>query len=179
MEPMGKTTSGGPTHGFQQLRSPASQFIAASATTADFLELVDRFPAGTPLATSGGVALIQNPLVDRVLPCVIDVHRVLGPGLLERAYKECLAYELAARGISFQTEVAVPVVYKDVRLACGFRVDFVVENQLVLEIKSVEEIARIHEAQIITYLKLMRIKQGLLINFNSRRVMDQVKSVLV
>lgn len=122
---------------------------------------------------------IHNPLVDRVLPCVIDVHRVLGPGLLERAYKECLAYELTARRIPFQTEVAVPVVYKDFRLACGFRVDFVIEKQLLLEIKSVDQIVGIHEAQIITYLKLMRVRQGLLINFNARRVMDQLKSVLV
>ncbi len=126
-----------------------------------------------------GMLLIQNPLVDRVLPCAIDVHRVLGPGLLERAYKERLGYELGARGIPFEMEVPVPVVYKDARLACGFRVEFFFDKKLVVVIKSVDEIAGIHQAQLMTYLRLLRIKQGLLINFNAKRLMDQVKSILV
>jgi GxxExxY protein len=123
--------------------------------------------------------LIESDLAKRVLGCAIDVHRALGPGLLERAYADCLAYELATRGFRFARELPVPVVYGDLPIACGFRADFVVERELLLEIKSVDKIASVHHAQILTYLRLLGVKQGLLINFNSNLLMSGVKSFLL
>lgn len=107
-----------------------------------------------------------NSITEKIIGAAIEVHRKIGPGLLESAYRECLAREFLLRNISFEREVAVPVVYKDVHLECGYRVDFVVENLVVLEAKSVDALAQIHEAQLITYLSLGGWKVGLLINFN-------------
>lgn len=109
---------------------------------------------------------VYNSITEKIIGAAIEVHRKIGPGLLESAYRECLAREFLLRGISFEREVAVPVVYKDVHLECGYRVDFVVENLVVLEAKSVDLLAQIHEAQLITYLSLGGWKVGLLINFN-------------
>ena len=103
---------------------------------------------------------------EAVIGASIAIHRALGPGLLESAYAACLTYELAKRGVSFAREVAVPVVYEGVRLDCGYRVDFVVERSLVVEIKAVAKLLPIHSAQVITYLRLLQIDDGLLINFN-------------
>jgi GxxExxY protein len=102
-----------------------------------------------------------------VIGLAIEVHRHLGPGLLESAYEECLSYELKQAGIGFRRQVALPVVYKDVRLDCGYRMDIVVEQALILEIKAVEQIVPLHEAQILTYLRLSGIRVGLLMNFNA------------
>jgi len=103
------------------------------------------------------------------------VHKHLGPGLLESAYRDCLAYELNLRNISVEREVTLPVVYKGQQLDCGYRLDLVVEKQVVLELKTVEKILPVHEAQIITYLKLSGIKKGLIINFNSRLLVNGIK----
>jgi GxxExxY protein len=100
-----------------------------------------------------------------VIGACIEVHRQLGPGLLESAYEECVAYELAFRGIRFERQVPVPLEYKGVKLDCGYRIDFLVENALIIEIKCVERLLRIHEAQLLTYLRLKQIETGLLINF--------------
>lgn len=110
--------------------------------------------------------LTHNQITEAVIGAAIDVHRQIGPGLLESAYRECLAREMFLRGILFEREVAVPVVYKDVHLQCGYRVDFVVGGLVVVEAKSVDVLAQIHEAQLITYLSLGGWKVGLLINFN-------------
>jgi len=91
---------------------------------------------------------------------------VLGPGLLESAYEECLCYELSVRGLRFRRQVEIPVVYKAIHLECGYKMDLVVDEQLVIELKTVEKIAPIHEAQLLTYLKLSGLHVGLLINFN-------------
>jgi len=96
----------------------------------------------------------------------LKVHRALGPGLLESVYEHCLAYELERRGIAARTQVALPIVYDGVRLDAGFRLDIVVENAVILEIKAVEELTRLHEAQILTYLKLSGYRLGFLMNFN-------------
>ena len=112
---------------------------------------------------------------NRVIGCAIEVHRHLGPGLLESAYEQCLAHELSRNGIGFQLQLALPVQYKDVRLDCGYRIDILVENQLIVELKSVEEIRGIHEAQLLTYMKLAGMKIGLLMNFNVTKLKDGIQ----
>ena len=101
-----------------------------------------------------------------VIGAAIEVHRVLGPGLLESAYEECLCHELSARRVRFKRQCDLPVKYKGMRLECGYRLDLVVEGCLLLELKAVDSIATIHEAQLLTYLKLAELRFGLLINFN-------------
>jgi GxxExxY protein len=108
----------------------------------------------------------NDPLTERVIGLAIGVHRQLGPGLLESTYEECLCYELAQANFVFRRQVALPVVYKSVRLDCGYRLDVVVETRLILELKAVERLLPIHEAQVITYLRLSNIRIGLLLNFN-------------
>ena len=111
--------------------------------------------------------LLHRDLTDRVIGSAIEVHRLLGPGLLESAYEECLCHELHLRNIGFRRQVDLPVAYKGVHLDCGYRMDVVVENSVIVEIKCVERLASIHDAQLLTYLRLSGIRVGLLINFNS------------
>ena len=120
-----------------------------------------------------------DALSNRVIGCALEVHRHLGPGLLESAYEQCLAYELTHAGIAFKTQWPVPVTYKDVRIDCGFRVDVLAEDALILELKSVEQLLPIHEAQLLTYMKLAKVKIGLLINFNERRLTDGLKRMVL
>ncbi len=108
-----------------------------------------------------------NQLSEKVIGLCVEIHRNLGPGLLESAYEECLCYELSKAGIQFERQKPVSVKYKEVNLDCGFRIDVLVDQQLIVELKSVEKVLPIHEAQIITYLKISDIRVGLLINFNS------------
>ena len=105
-------------------------------------------------------------ITDAIIGAAIEVHRVLGPGLLESAYQACLEYEFFQRGITFERQVPVPVMYRTVKVECGYRLDFLVEHCVVVEIKSVECLARSHSAQLITYLKLTGCPVGLIINFN-------------
>ena len=116
-----------------------------------------------------------DELSNRVIGCAIEVHRQLGPGLLESAYEQCLAHELNRNGISFQLQHPQPVQYKDIRLDCGYRIDILVENELIVELKSVEEIKGIHQAQLLTYMKLSGVKIGLLINFNVTKLKEGIK----
>lgn len=109
----------------------------------------------------------NDPLTERIIGFAIEVHRHLGPGLLESAYEECLCHELSQDGVVFQRQVPLPVVYKSVRLDCGYRLDIVVENSVIIELKAVERLLPIHEAQLITYLKLSGVPTGLLLNFNT------------
>ncbi|WP_437515982.1 GxxExxY protein [Sorangium sp. So ce1099] len=106
-------------------------------------------------------------LSERVLGACIEVHRHLGPGLLESAYEECLCHELSVTGLSFDRQRPLPVTYKGVMLACGYRLDVVVEEKLVLELKAVDHLLPVHEAQVLTYLKLTGLDVGLLVNFNT------------
>jgi GxxExxY protein len=120
-----------------------------------------------------------DPLTEKVIGCAINVHRALGPGLLESAYRRCFSYELTTQGIAFKSEVAVPIVYRGTRIECGYRADIVVSEKLLLELKAVDVVLPIHHAQVITYLKLMRLRQGLLLNFNSKRLVDGLESFLI
>ncbi len=120
----------------------------------------------------------RDPLTNLVVGCGIEVHRVLGPGLLESAYEECFCYELQQIGIEYQRQVSIPVEYKSIKLECGYRADLIVDDKLVIEVKAVEKIKPIHEAQLLTYLKLTGIKTGLLINFNVPLLKDGVKRLV-
>jgi GxxExxY protein len=120
-----------------------------------------------------------SALSNRIIGCAIEVHRHLGPGLLESTYQQCLAHELRINGIELEIEHTLPVVYKDIRLDCGYRIDLLIENEIILELKSVEKIAPIHEAQLLSYLKLANKKQGFLINFNVVRLKDGLKSYIL
>lgn len=115
-----------------------------------------------------------NQLTSQIIAAAIEVHRRLGPGLLESSYEACLVYELTKRGLKAESQLALPVVYDDVKLDAGYRIDVLVENAVVLELKAVEALAPIHEAQLITYLKLSGRKVGLLINFNVVRLVDGI-----
>ena len=107
-----------------------------------------------------------NKLSSKVIGAAIEVHKVLGPGLLESAYEECICHELSLRGVPFVRQKPLPVQYKGVSLDCGYRLDVVVEDAIILELKSCEKIEPIHQAQLLTYLKLSGIRLGLLLNFN-------------
>ncbi|ARJ67989.1 GxxExxY protein [Magnetospirillum sp. ME-1] len=115
----------------------------------------------------------------RVIGLAIEVHRALGPGLLESAYEQCLAHELELNEIPFKRQVPVPVVYKGMKLDCAYRLDLVVADALVLEIKAVEKLLPVHGAQLLTYLKLTGIRAGLLLNFNSEVLRDGMKRVVL
>ena len=108
-----------------------------------------------------------NSLTQQAIGAAIEVHRMLGPGLLESAYETCLGHELTLRGLPFEMQMPLPVRYKGVQLDCAYRLDFVLESRLILELKSVERLLPIHEAQLLTYLRLSGIKYGLLLNFNA------------
>ena len=107
-----------------------------------------------------------NKLSEKILKCAFTVHNALGPGLLESAYEECLFYELKCAGLTVEKQKALPLIYKEIHLETGYRIDLIVNKQIVLEIKSVEAITDIHVAQVLTYLKLSKCKLGLLLNFN-------------
>ena len=116
-----------------------------------------------------------DELSNRVIGCAIEVHRELGLGLLESTYEQCLAHELKMHGIAFRLQHPQPVEYKGLRLDCGYRLDLLVEDELIIELKSVEAIKGIHEAQLLTYMKLAGIKTGLRINFNVTKLKDGIK----
>ena len=109
----------------------------------------------------------------------IEVHRNLGPGLLESVYQQCLAYELSKANIKFEMEKAIPIKYKKVNIDCAFRADFIVDNKIILELKTVEEIIPIHEAQLLTYLKLTEIKLGVILNFKVKLLKDGIKRMVL
>ena len=117
----------------------------------------------------------DNAITGAIIGAAIEVHKLLGPGLLESAYEECLARELALQGLRVDRQRPVPVVYKDVKLDCGYRMDLVVEGRVVVELKAVESLAPIHEAVMLTYLRLSGIRLGLLINFNVVVLKDGVR----
>jgi len=118
-------------------------------------------------------------LIEKIIGAAIEVHRSLGPGLLESAYEECLCYELGQQGLNFQRQIPLPVVYKGVRLDCGYRIDPIVENKTVLELETVDRLLPIHQAQLLTYLKLGGYGMGLLMNFHSAVLKDGIKRVVL
>jgi GxxExxY protein len=120
----------------------------------------------------------ENEIATKVLSLAMEVHSVLGPGLLESAYKECLYYKLIKAGFNVQKEKPIPLIFEEVKLECGYRVDLLVENKFVVEVKSVEALNDLHLAQTLTYLKVGNYKLGLLINFNSVRLKDGLRRVI-
>jgi GxxExxY protein len=125
----------------------------------------------------GDHRVIDKELTKKVIGLAIDIHTALGPGLLESAYKECLYYKLQKAGLLVEKEKVMPLKYENISLDCGYRIDLLVENQLVIELKSVEKLNDIHLAQILTYMKLGKYKIGLLINFNVLLLKDGIKRV--
>src|SRR6476660_4666758 len=114
-----------------------------------------------------------NAITEQIIGAAIQVHRALGPGLLESAYEACLAYELVKRGLRIEKQKPLPVVYDDVTIDCAYRLDFVVNDEVVVEVKSVERLTHVHGAQLISYLTLSKIRVGLLINFNVKWLVDE------
>ncbi|MEN2414571.1 GxxExxY protein [Flavobacterium mesophilum] len=121
---------------------------------------------------------IENDLAKILIGLAIDVHKALGPGLLENTYKECLFHKIEKSGINVQKEKALPVIFEEIKLDCGYRVDLLIENKLIIEIKSVETLNTIHLAQTLTYLKLGNYKLGLLINFNEILLKNGIRRVI-
>jgi GxxExxY protein len=122
--------------------------------------------------------LRMNEITEKTIGACIEIHKALGPGLLESTYEECLCHELSLVGLTFERQRALPVVYKGVMLDCGYRLDVVVEGKVILELKAVEVLTSIHEAQLLTYLKLSGLTLGLLINFNVAVLKNGLKRIV-
>jgi GxxExxY protein len=120
----------------------------------------------------------RHPVTSVVLAAAIEVHRCLGPGMLEGVYQTCLFHELVQQGIEVESQVAVPVIYKGVQLDCGFRLDLLVAQAVIIEVKSVDQLLPVHSAQVLTYLRLTGAQQALLLNFNAPALRDGLKSFL-
>ena len=120
----------------------------------------------------------ENDIATKIIGCAIEVHKALGPGLLESAYQECLFYKLREEGLRVEREKSMPLVFEEVNLDCGYRIDLLVENKVVIELKSVEALNDVHLAQTLTYLKLGKFKLGLLINFNVSLLKKGIKRVI-
>lgn len=119
-----------------------------------------------------------NVLTEKIIGCAIEVHKGIGPGLLESAYEECLCFEQSQAGLSFERQVPLPVVYKGVNLDCGYRLDLIVEGQIILEIKAVDKIIPIHEAQLLSYLRMLDKRVGLILNFHSTVLKNGIKRIV-
>ena len=120
----------------------------------------------------------ENEISSQIIGSAIDVHKFLGPGLLESSYEACLLFELRQKGMDVKSQVPLPISYKGLLLEAGYRIDILVEGKVIVDIKAVSELAEIHTAQILTYLKLTNLKLGLLINFNTVKVVDGLKRVV-
>jgi GxxExxY protein len=116
--------------------------------------------------------LVEKELTEAVIGAMIEVHKHLGPGLLESAYHQCLCHELALRGLSFEREKPLPVIYKGTKLDCGYRIDLIVEGKLIVDLKAIDALAPIHEAQLLTHMRLANVRVGLLANFNVKVLKD-------
>ncbi len=121
----------------------------------------------------------ENSLSNTIIGAAIEVHKQLGPGLLESVYEECLAYELSQIQIPFERQKPIPVVYKNVRLDCGFKIDLLVDKVVLVELKAIDALAPIHDAQLLTYLKLTNCKLGLLLNFNVLRLRNGIRRLVL
>ena len=125
------------------------------------------------------IELYHGELTDRLIAAAIEVHRRLGPGLLESAYEECYCHELSLQNTPYERQKALPLEYKGIKLDCGYRIDIVADNRVVIECKCVEKIPPVHEAQLLTYLKLSGLKVGLIINFHTARIKDGIKRLVL
>ena len=116
-----------------------------------------------------------DEISNKVIGCALEVHKALGPGLLESAYERCLSFELSAANLRHERQKELGINYKGTTLDCGYRVDFIVENELIIELKAVDKVHPIHEIQLLTYMKLANVKTGLLVNFNVKKLKDGIK----
>ncbi len=123
--------------------------------------------------------MTDNDLTHEIIGAAIEVHRALGPGLLESAYEECLAREFTIRGIPFERQKPLPVIYKEVKIEAGYRVDFLVSGRIVVELKAIEALAPIHDAIVLTYLRMSGCRIGLLINFNHEVLKDEIRRLVL
>lgn len=123
--------------------------------------------------------LVLHEVTQQVIGAAIDVHRNTGPGLLESAYEECLCFELREKGLEIQRQQPVPIIYKKIKLDCGYRIDILVNRSIVVELKSVDALAPVHEAQMLTYLRFSGKKVGLLINFNVKILKDGLRRYIL
>lgn len=121
----------------------------------------------------------QNELSKEIIGTAIEVHKLLGPGLLESAYEECLAYELQKKKLLVERQIPIPIIYKEIKLEYGYRIDILVEKEIIVELKSVDALLPVHEAQILTYLKFTEKRLGLLINFNVKKLTDGLKRFIL
>lgn len=122
--------------------------------------------------------MLENDLSQIIIGCAIKVHTALGPGLLESAYEECLYYELVKEGLKVEKQKALPLIYEEIKLEVGYRLDLIIEDKVIVEIKACETLNDVHLAQVLTYLKLSDVKLGLLINFNVTRVKDGIRRIV-
>lgn len=122
--------------------------------------------------------MTEDEISNKIIGCAIEVHKKLGPGLLESAYRECLSYELSQQGLKIEKEKPMLIIYKEVKLDHGYRMDILVENKVVIEIKTVEELNDVHTAQVLTYLKLGEYKLGLLLNFHVAVLKKGIKRII-
>ncbi|WP_047446018.1 GxxExxY protein [Alistipes sp. ZOR0009] len=120
-----------------------------------------------------------NDITHEILDSAYKVHTALGPGLLESAYQACLSYELKKKGFKVESEKPLPLVYEEVKLDCGYRIDLLVDNRVIIELKTVDQFTEVHQAQILTYMKLSKIKYGLLINFNVKSLKEGIKRFIL
>ena len=130
------------------------------------------------IATNKKHTMTENEIAKVVLDCAFKVHRELGPGLLESAYQKCLAYELRQEGLKVEEEKGLPLIYKEIKMECGYRLDLWIEDKFLVELKAVDELAPIHLAQVITYLKISNTKLGLLLNFDVALLKHGIKRVV-
>ena len=119
-----------------------------------------------------------NKVTEAIISVAVDVHRALGPGLLESAYEACMVYDLAKAGLKVEQQKPLPIVYRGIKLECAYRLDLMIDNEVIVEIKSVEKLLPIHQAQLLSYLKLSECKVGLLINFNVKMLKNDIKRVV-
>ena len=119
-----------------------------------------------------------NAITEQIIGAAMDVHRVIGPGLLESAYEACLAFELRARGFQVEQQKPLPVIYKQVKLDCGYRLDMVVNDSVIVEIKAIERLTSVHEAQLLSYLRLMNCRVGLLLNFHCTMLKHGIRRIV-
>ncbi len=123
--------------------------------------------------------LVKEELTEEILKCAFKVHSKLGPGLLESAYQACLKYELIKAGFDVKAEIPVPLIYEEIRLDCGYRIDLLVEDQVILELKTVEQITDVHKAQVLTYLKFSGYRVGLLLNFRTKSLVKGIHRFII
>ena len=159
------------------MRTSATKNTEKLSDTKQLCKTLSNF-AIKPKSNKLKMELTENQISQIIIGCAIEVHRQLGPGLLESAYQRCLMYELKNEGLEVKSELTLPIIYRDIKLDYGYRIDLLVENKVVVELKTVEFLNNVHKAQTLTYLKLGGYKLGLLMNFNVKLLKDGIKRIV-